>query len=294
VARRQYGVIALHQLVGLGLSPSAVRGRVAAGRLWRMHRGVYAVGHLALAPRGHAIAAVLACGPGAALSHRSCAALRGLRRSARTRIDVTAPGRRGRSIAGIDAHRDDTLHPDDVEDVDGIPCTTVARTLLDLAGVVDRRALERACEQAEVLEVFDLRAIDDVLRRANGRRGAGVLRAVLREHTITPLFTRRELEERFLRLCRDHALEAPEVNSWIALEGGGLEADFVWRGRRLCVETDGRAVHLTRHAFERDRRRDQRLLLAGWRVARFTWRQLEDEPATVAATLRGLLAQAAV
>jgi hypothetical protein len=121
-------VIAQRQLVALGLSASAVRKRVAAGRLWPIHRGVYAVGHMALPPRGRYMAAVLACGPGAALSHRSCADLRELRRSGRTLIDVTVPGRRGRGVAGIDAHTSTTLRDDDVELVDGIPCTTVART----------------------------------------------------------------------------------------------------------------------------------------------------------------------
>jgi very-short-patch-repair endonuclease len=166
----------------------------------------------------------------------------------------------------------------------------VARTLLDLAEVVDRRALERACDRAEMLRLFDLHAIEDVLERADGRRGAAALRAVLAEDARTTTLTRSELEERFLAVCRSRRLPAPEVNAWIALEeGGGFEADFLFRAQRLDVETDGRHVHDTLRAFEHDRRRDQRLMLAGWRVVRFTWRQVVAEPAVVEATLRALL-----
>jgi very-short-patch-repair endonuclease len=235
------------------------------------------------------MAAVLACGAGAVLSHRDAAALLGLRPTARASVDVTAPRRRGRSITGIDVHSGATLAPVDVTCLEGVPCTSVARTLLDLAEVVDRRALERACDQAEMLRLFHLRTIEDVLERAEGRRGAAALRAVLAEHAGATTLTRSELEERFLALWRSTLLPAPEVNAWIALEGGGVEADFLWRERRLIVETDGRTSHMTARAFERDRRRDQRLMLAGWRVVRFTWRQVVDEPAVVEATIHGLL-----
>jgi hypothetical protein len=291
-ATRQHGVVALRQLVALGLGPSAVYQRVASGRLHRVQPGVYAVGHAALAPLGRIMAAVLACGPGAVASHRTAAALHGLRPSSRTPIDVMAPNRRGRAVAGIDAHRATTLRPADVEIVDGIPCTSVARTLLDLAAVVNRRQLERAGERAEVLRVLDLGAIEELIARCNGHPGVGALRAVLAAHAPAVL-TRSELEVLFLALCRRAGVPAPAVNAWVALPGDGFEVDFLWRSRRLAVETDGRETHLTRHAFERDRRRDQRLVLAGWRVVRFTWRQVVEQPATVEATLRALLAQAA-
>ena len=135
-----------------------------------------------------------------------------------------------------------------------------------------------------------MRAVDDVLARA-GRRGAAALRAVLSEVRLGTTLTRNELEERLLAICRAAALPRPGVNAWIPYpEGGGAEADFLWREHRLIAEVDGRDVHTTRRAFEHDRRRDQRLMLAGWRVVRFTWRQVLFEPAYVAATLRGLLA----
>ena len=292
IARRQHGVIALSQLRALGLSASAVRSRVAAGRLHRIHRGVFVAGHARLTRRGRYMAAVLACGPGAALSHRSAADLRALRQTSRSGIDVTSPGRAGRSRAGIDVHSGATILPEDVEIVDAIPCTTVARTLLDLAAIVDRRGLERACDQAEILEVFDLRAIEDVLARANGHPGAGALRAVLRQHAIGTTPTRNTLEDRFLALCDGHAIARPAVNVHVPVPGtDGYTPDFAWHDARLIVETDGRGTHATVRAFEEDRRRDALLALAGWRVVRFTWRQVIDEPAHVATVVRGLIAQ---
>jgi len=289
----QHGVISLRQLQSLGLSASAVRTRVTAGRMHRVHAGVFAVGHASLTRRGRYAAAVLACGPGAVLSHRSAAALRELRASSRAAVDVTTPRRAGRKRTGIDVHSGATLLPRDVETVDGISCTTVARTLLDLAEVLERRQVERACEQSEVERVFDLREVEDVLERADGRRGAAVLRSILAEQAIGTALTRRELEALFLELCRAAGLPRPDVNAWLPLEPTGVEADFLWRERRLVVETDGRETHFTTWAFESDRRRDQRLMLAGWRVVRFTWRQVVEEPARVAATVGSLLEQAA-
>jgi hypothetical protein len=148
-----------------------------------------------------------------------------------------------------------------------------------------------AIEQAEILRLFDLRAVDDVLARADGRRGAAALRAVLSEIRLGTTLTRSTLEERFLAICRGAGLPPDAVNAWVPHpEGGGAEADFLWREQRLIVEVDGREVHTTHGAFERDRRRDQRLMLAGWRVVRFTWRQVYFEPAYVADTLKALLA----
>ena len=188
----------------------------------------------------------------------------------------SAPG--GRSLSGIDVHRTRRLLPQDATNVEGIPCTTVARTLLDLAEVVNRRQVERACDQADVERLLDATALEAVLSRAHGRRGSPVLRAILDEHAIGQTVTRSEMEERFLAICNRAGLPRPEVNVWIALpHGGHAQADFLWREHRLIVETDGRAAHGTRRAFEHDRRRDQRLVLAGWRVIRVTWRQLTQE-----------------
>ncbi len=188
-------------------------------------------------------------------------------------------------------HRGAGLLPQDVEIVDGIPCTTVARTLLDVAEYGNEREVERLIDQAEVLRVLDMRAIVDVLARADGRRGAATLRAVLSEIRPGTTLTRSELEELMLQICRDIHHPPDATNAWIPFPGGGgAEADFVWREQRLVVEVDGRDVHATRRAFEHDRRRDQRLTLLGRRVVRFTWRQVSEEPGYVAATLLALLA----
>jgi predicted transcriptional regulator of viral defense system len=289
LALSQHGVVTLSQLIELGLTARAVGYRVAAGRLYRVHDGVFAVGYPRLTREGHYMAAVLACGTDSGLSHRSAADLRGMRRSSRKAIDVISSGRSGRRRAGIDAHTSSTLLPRDIVKVDGIPCTTVARTLLDLAAVLPRREVERAFDQAEVLEVLDARQIDDVLARAGGHRGAGVLRTVLNEHSPGSTLTRNRLEEAFLEICDNAGLPRPEVNVWIALEPTGCEADFLWRAQGLIAETDGGAAHGTRRAFVKDRRRDQRLMLAGFRVVRFPWQQVFDEPRTVEATVRELL-----
>ena len=289
-ALEQHGVVALRQLVELGLSASAVRNRVANGRLHRVHRGVFAVGHANLTRDGRFMAATLACGPGAVLSHRAVGAKWDLGLRGRPWVDVTAPGRRGRRRPGIRVHSAATLAAHDADVIDGIPCTTLARTLLDVAEDATRREVERACDRTETQRLLDMTAIDDVLARANGRRGAALLAAVLSEHRVGSTLTRNELEERFLAICRDIEAAPDGVNAWIAYPGGGgAEADFAWRAELLDVEVDGRDVHATRRAFESDRRRDQRLALLGWRVVRFTWRQVVHEPAVVAQVLRGLL-----
>jgi Transcriptional regulator, AbiEi antitoxin/Protein of unknown function (DUF559) len=288
LAARQHGVVSLVQLLGLGLSASAVRNRVRRGRLHRVHRGVYTVGHSLLSREGRYMAAVLACGPGAVLSHRSAAELLGLRRTERSRVDVTARVRRRRP--GIDAHKSAGLAAEDITSVLGVPCTTTSRTLLDLAEVLDERGLQRAIERAEHLRLFDLRSLERALARADGRVRAGRLRSVLGRGFRRSTLTRNDLEERFLLLCRAAGAPEPEVNAWIPLgDGDGAEADFLWRGRRLAIETDGNETHGTRQAFEADRLRDQRLAIAGFQVIRFTWRQVEDDPDAVVATLRELV-----
>ncbi len=290
IARRQHGVVSLDDLAGLGLSASAIRSRVGSGRLQRVHRGVFAVGPVALTRRGRFMAAVLACSPSAALGYRCACELRELLPRRGQLIDVITQNRRARRRDGIRVHTSATLAPHDVTLVDNIPCTSLARTLLDIAEDGPRRDVERALDRAEQQEILDMRAIDDVLERSNGRRGAKLLRAVLAEYRVGSTLTRSELEEAFIVICRAAGLPPDAVNAWIAFpDGGGAEADFLWRDQRLIVEVDGRSVHATRRAFQSDRRRDQRLMLLGWRVVRFTWQQVKFEPAYVATTLRGLL-----
>jgi predicted transcriptional regulator of viral defense system len=293
LAERQHGVVGLLQLQALGVSASAVRNRVADGRLYRIHRGVYAVRHPRLSLRGRWMAATLAYGPTAVLSHASAAELWGIHRSSRPPIHITLFSSNGRARKGVDANRSAPLTEADIARVDGIPCTSVARTLVDLGDHAKRREIERAVDRAEVLRLFDLRAVEDALGRAGRRRGASVLRAVLADYG-GPTLTRRKLEERFLALCRGGSVPVPEANAWITLDDGvAYQADFLWRSEGLIVETDGREVHTTRTAFEHDRLRDQRLTLAGFTVVRFTWQQVTGERQRVLRTTRRLLARLA-
>ena len=288
LAERQHGVVSLKQLTALGLLPSAVRERVRSGRLHGIHRAVYAVGHASLSGRGHWMAAVLACGDGSALSHGSAAALWGLREGGGSRIDVTAPRRMGRIRAGIRVHWRPSLAAVDVAACDGIPCTSVPFTLLDLASVVSADSLEKACDRAEQLRLFNGRAIDELLARMPGARGTRRLRDVL--DNLDPLGpeTRSEIERLMLALCRTHPLPQPVVNGWIQLAGIGFSPDFLWPRQKLIVETDG-GNHQTKRAFEADRRRDQLLAEAGYITLRFTWRQLTEEPERVARTIAAVL-----
>jgi very-short-patch-repair endonuclease len=233
------------------------------------------------------MAAVLACGPDALLSHRSAAALWNLAPTSSPLVDVTAPRGRG-THRGIALHRPRKVHPDDRAEHDGIPATSVARTLFDLAEVVDRRRLERAFERAERLGALDMPAIEVVCGRNPGRRAHKALGELLPSLYPDDLGTRSELERRFVDLCRQAGLPAPEVNAFIE----GFEVDALWRDQRLVVELDGYEYHRTRAAFERDRARDAALQLAGYRVLRVTARQLAERPAEVVETVRRLLVAA--
>ncbi len=200
------------------------------------------------------------------------------------RLDVTVPGTSRRGAAGVVVHRTRRPHPEDRTEREGIPVTSVARTLLDLAGVVRRWELETAVEAAERLGIFDLNEVDRLLDRSRGRRGGRALTNVLLDYR-EPSFTRSELERRFVGLCRAAGLPAPVTNLWIA----GGEADVAWPDRRLVVELDGHAFHGTRAAFERDRERDAAVQLAGYSVLRVTHRRLEREPEELVAAVQALL-----
>ena len=281
LACKQHGVVARRQLQALGLGRGAVANRLATSRLHAVYRGVYAVGHTRLSGHGRWMATVLACGPGAALSHASAAALWALRASSASVIDVAVPRAAGRGLAGVRAHRLD-LAPDEVTVLDAIPVTTVARTLLDLASVLPPRALERALDQAAVLELFDLRKLRTVLAAHPGHHGAGTLARALDGHEAGTTLTRSELEERFLALCDAHGIPRPRVNTPVA----GLDVDFLFAAQRLVVEVDGFHFHRTRAAFERDRARDATLAAAGLRTLRFTQRQVIERPGLILAALR--------
>jgi very-short-patch-repair endonuclease len=232
------------------------------------------------------MAAVLACGAGAVLSHRTAAAALGVL-PATAKIDVTAPNRSGRRRPGIAIHRAPGLTPADTTTVDRIPCTSLARTLLDLAAVVSAAELLRAIEAAERLRMFDLKAINEHLERAPSHPGTRCLRAALAAYTGEPPPTRLDFERLAFHVLNQRRLGRPRVNVLIDTAQEQLEVDFCWPDRRLIVEADSWEFHRTRASFERDRRRDQLLTAAGWTVIRITWRQLTESPEEVIAAVAG-------
>jgi len=267
LAARQHGVVSVADLRMLGFDRDSIARRVASGRLHRLHRGVYAVGHTVVNRHGHYLAAVMACGDGAVLSHRSAAALYGIRPSDAPRIDVTVSRISGvRTSARIVVHRPAT--PAERTRRHGIPVTTPGQTLADLALGLPRRALEKAAENAEALRLH--------VAVPAGHPGARRLAEAMAHDLGTT--TRSPLEDAFLELCDAHGIPRPLVNTVVE----GVEVDFCWPGARLVVETDGHEHHGTRAAFERDRARDARLTALGWRVMRFTERQVLHDAASVA------------
>ena len=269
LARRQWGVVTRAQLDEAGLGETGVRDWVRSGRLIRLHRGVYAVGHDRLRLEGRWLAAVMACGPGAALSVNDAGRVWEIRQSNSALVDVTVPSRNGRvRRKGIRVHRSGRLAPEEVTVWHGIPVTTVERTLLDLADVLPEQALRRAVTEAEYRGRLDITALMAVVERNPGRKGAKLLKAVgARRHR-----TRSPLEDRFLALLGDHGVEEPESGAWLE----GYEVDFLWRRVRLVVELDGLSAHATRAAVRRDRVRDRVLWRAGWRTMRFTAADLAE------------------
>ena len=285
LAKRQHGVVARSQLTALGLGRGAIEHRVRCGRLHRLHRGVFAVGHPVVGRDGIWFAAVLAAGPGAALSYRSAGELWGIRPPSRARTDVSVPRHR-RSTARLALHHVE-MQPDEVTDEPGIRVTTPARTLFDLAAVVSPDRLERAFNEAEVRRLTSPTSLDALLRRYPGRRGTQAVRRVLERHdAIGVPFTRSDLERDFLAVLDANDIPRPAINRRADDHG---ELDATWHDQRLVVECDGFATHGTRRAFEADRARDRALVVAGWRVVRITWRQLQEEPDTIARQLAALL-----
>lgn len=287
-ATNNYGVASRDELRALGFDDKAIEHRLKVGRLRRWHRGVYAVGHSHLGREGRWRAAVLACGEGAVLSHWDAAALHDLLSARGARIHVIRPSNAGRSpdAARIALHRVGTFQPWEGRLIDGIPATTVARTLLDLSPHLRPRALEDLIAHADRLGVFDLRAVRHSLHAHPRQPGAPRLRCVVDELAHRPAADLRSpLETKLLQLCDDHDLPTPNANATIQ----GLLVDFHWPGTNLIVETDGYAYHSSPSSFERDRERDQQLTLAGYTVIRFTYNQVTRTPAAIAARLRHLL-----
>lgn len=272
VAERQHGVVAARQLIALGYSRSSIARDAAVGRLHRLHRGVYAVGHRVVSWEGRCLAAVLACGPDALASHGSAAWLWGLLSSRPGAIHVSVEARRSRKSA-IHLHFA-RLPQDDRAIQDGIPVTALPRTLLDLAASLQFGRLEKAVENAERLRLLDLRSVESLLERSVGHPGTGRLRRALSLYREETAYTRSELERRFLDLVRRSGLPRPSTNVFV----GGYELDAYWPRERFAVELDGYEYHGTRAAFERDSRRQEELKLAGIEMIRVTSRRIDSEP----------------
>lgn len=278
-AARQHGVVTRAQLLGAGVAPDVIDRRVKARRLRRLQRGVYLVGPL-MAPHTRAMAAVLSCGDSAVLSHHAAAAHWQMTSclGENARVEVIVARGRSRSRPEIRVYHMRTLRPDEVTKLDGIPITKPARTLYDLASVLEGRELERALAEAIARRLTSRSRVLSLLARYPRRPGTKKLQSLL-DGDARPARTRSEAEERFLTLIRRAQIREPEVN--VIVEG--YEVDFYWRAERLVVEIDGRAFHRSDRSFESDRRRDAVLVAAGLRVMRLTWHQLvrESEPLLV-------------
>jgi hypothetical protein len=289
VATAQGGVVFRHQLLEIGLGAKAIAYRVRIGRLIVQYDGVYSVGHRALTREGRWRAAVAACGRRAVLSHGTAGAHWDLMSPRGSRIHVTTPSRSGRDPdpTRIRLHRVGTLRPWECALGEGMPTTTVARTLLDLSPTLRSRAMEDVIARSDRLGLFDLLAVRRCLAEHPRQHGAPALRRLLDDlEGIGAADLRSRLEVEMLQLCDDYGLPQPVVNATIC----GFMVDFTWLGTKLVVETDGYTYHSTRTAFERDRARDQTLALAGYTVVRFTYNQVTQTPAVVARRLGRLLA----
>ncbi|HEV2789975.1 MAG TPA: type IV toxin-antitoxin system AbiEi family antitoxin domain-containing protein, partial [Solirubrobacterales bacterium] len=281
-----YGVVSIKQLCGpLGYSRGAVARAVNAGRLHRLHRGVFAVGHKRIPPHGECLAAVLAAGPRSLLSHLSAAWLWGVSGASPAPFSVTTPVHR-KPRPPICLHEARALTAEDRVLREGIPVTSLSRTLLDVAAAVRFEWLERMVERSEELGLFDLRAVEELLARTVGHHGHARLRKAIALYKPTS-FTRSSLERRFLELVVAAGLPQPRTN----YVEHGFELDCYWPELRFAVELDLFETHGTRAAFERDRKRQEDLLLSGMAMTRVTGPRLEREPEEVINRIRRLLEQ---
>ena len=268
------------------MSCDQVQDRVAGSQLHRLHRGVYAVGHRKLTLKGIWMAAVLACGPGAGLSHRAALGVWDLMRTESGLIDVTVPGRTGRrGPGGVRVHRSKLLQDGDVTEVDGVPVTSLAWTMVDFAAIASQQQVRSVLEAMERRRLYIGRELDDLLERTPNRKGVKTLRRAIADLTGPAPWHQSVLEETFHELIRRSDLPDYEAN--VLVEGELVDA--VWRAERVIVELDGFAFHKSRSKFEADRRRDAKLQVAGYRVLRITQERLINEPDAVLAELRALL-----
>lgn len=284
LAKQQHGVVSRRQLERLGYSEDAIWKAASSGRLHQVQHCVYAVGHTALTGQGRCLAAVLSCGDGGLLSHRSAAWHWGLTTQLRSPLEVTAASPR-RIRAPVRVHSAGALTGEDKDSLEGIPITAVPRTLLDFAAI-EPRYLAWVLDRAESRGLLDFIAIDSLLSRSVGFRGVGRLREGLRAHR-TLAFTRSGLERKFLELVRKAGLPRPSTNLFVA----GYELDAYWPTERFAVELDTYDYHGGRASFEQDRLRQEDLKLAGIEMTRITGARMDREPEAISNRLERLLAQ---
>jgi hypothetical protein len=277
VAGKQWGVVSRTQLHEAGLGDSTITAWVRRGRLHRMHRGVYAVGHTAVGVMGRVMAALLWAGPGVLLSHTTAAWWWGIIEAEPKVIHLSVPGHK-KSIKGITIHRprelEGTTHK-------GLPVTTVSRTIRDVSSMLQFSDVRKTLAEADFRRLLDI----NELRAARGRPGSANLTRALARHQPRLAGAKSDLEIAFIELCEDHGIPMPEINVWRA----GCKVDAVWEDKRLVVELDSGSAHGTPARVDEDRRRDLELRRAGYRVVRYSWRQVFDEPAAVAEDLRAQL-----
>jgi very-short-patch-repair endonuclease len=285
VAGRQRGVITRAQLLHLGLTPDTIDNWLKSARLHSFYRGVYLLGHAQPAEGARELAAVLACGPGAVLSHRSAAGLWRLLPDPSGDVEITVGGRNCGTKPGVRVHRVAALDRRDIRKLGGIPVTSPPRTILDLAAIVAGSELERALAEAQARRLTRETELLSLLARFAGRPGTAALRSLI-GGDASPALTRSQAEQRLLALLRSAELPPPEVNARISR----YEVDFLWRERRLVVEVDGFRYHSSRGAFERDRLRDSGLAGMGFRVMRTTWHQIVRRPEALVARIATALA----
>ena len=281
LAAAQHGIVTRRQLLAAGLPAHIIERRVGSRRIEPVHRGVYRVGPIE-APCGPEMAAVLACGDTAVVSHRSAGWLwrGGAGKRAQRPVEILVHGGVRRQVPGVLVRTVGRLDPDEVTSLERIPLTTPVRTILDLAAVASPRELEQALAFAERDGRVSRSELLSLLSRRPRHRGARGLRALIGEGSPAAM-TRSEAEERLLLLIRKAGLRSPETN--IRVEG--YEVDFFWRLERLIVEVDGFEFHSTPRPFELDRRRDAALTVAGFRVIRLTWPRIVNEPEAIVALL---------
>ena len=286
LVRRQHGVVARRQLLEMGFDARQVEKRITAGRLHPVWRGVYAVGRPELGRLGRWLAAMLACGPEAVLSHGSAAALWGFGREPRGVIDVSVRASTSRRHRGLRVHRRASLRSDELTTHEGIPVTGPIRTLIDEATHLRPMRLERAVNEADKLDRVDPETLRDALDRYAGQPGVAPLRTLLDRRTFR--LSDSDLERFFRPLARAAGLPEPETKVWV----NGFEVDFHWPELGIVVETDGLRYHRTPSQQAKGLLRDQAHVASGLLPLRFSHEQIRYEPAHVRKTLRRTATQA--